>query len=133
MRGCRGLTGVGLSSGRRCIVGRVCARLVLSVQVLVPSRCPRRESNSHGVGPGGILRSLPPPGHHQPPTTRCVHLPRFHHFGGLACPRWFVVVVRAQSCSKVLHTNCYSPELDRAVLLHLELCRMLAISVARLK
>src|SRR5205814_9770441 len=54
MRGCRGLTGVGLSSGRRCIVGRVCARLVLSVQVLVPSRCPRRESNSHGVAPGGF-------------------------------------------------------------------------------
>src|SRR6266699_208287 len=52
MRGCRGLTGVGLSSGRRCIIGRVRARLVLSVQVLVPSSARGESRTLTGLPPG---------------------------------------------------------------------------------
>src|SRR5205823_6987851 len=52
MRGCRGLTGVGLSSGRRCMVGRVRARVVLSVQVPVPSSARGESRTLTGLPPG---------------------------------------------------------------------------------
>src|SRR5437762_7106595 len=72
MRGWRGLTGVGLSSGRRCIVGRVRASLVLSVQGLVRLVPEERVELSRGC-PRGILRARPRGsaslgirGHHRP-------------------------------------------------------------------
>src|SRR5256884_9271298 len=63
MRGCRGLTGVGLSSGRRCIIGRVRARLVLSVHVLVPSSARGESRTLTGLPPGDFespASAIPP-------------------------------------------------------------------------
>src|SRR2546429_439700 len=65
MRGCRGLTGVGLSSGRRCIIGRVRARLVLSVHVLVPSSARGESRTLTGLPPGDFespASAIPPLG-----------------------------------------------------------------------
>src|SRR2546423_8584108 len=65
MRGCRGLTGVGLSSGRRCIIGRARARLVLSVQVLVPSSARGESRTLTGLPPGDFespASAIPPLG-----------------------------------------------------------------------
>src|SRR5438046_843116 len=59
MRGCRGLTGVGLSSGRRCMVGRVRDRLV------VPSSARGESRTLTGLPPGDFespASAIPPLG-----------------------------------------------------------------------